>query len=343
MASIKRMKLLMAVGAAALVFGVGAHQSQAATYVGLSQFGTDTTVTATSTGVTVSNPFPDGTTTAKCFILITDKGDHTPAYTPYGDCSGDQITDVKTSYVSDSSAVTLVSAQNGAALSINGTGTYTFAYDAGAIYPASGSFTATNLNVAVTNNAGEKVVLLVNNDTGTTARNGCFNYVDAGGEATPQCFAVDPTNMAGGKSGAFYEAQTQATSGMFAEGAAASGTGSSGNIPVEGVFFLAGSTTGGTATSTPTGSVSTPTSTPVGSVSTPTATATQPVLAASYVRVHRSHGMTHLMWISSNKVRGYNVFDHHTRINKKLVTSKTNIYHFNTKHVFKHLRLVAKH
>ena len=356
MARITRTRLLIGAAALALVTGVafqGARQGDAATYVGLTMLSADPVLTSTSTGVTSTTPFPGGGTTAKCFINISwDGTDHnTPVYTPYGDCTGDSITNVDTSYITDANAAVQAGVTTaGSAFSMNGTAYWTYAYDAGdaAAFSATavGSFIHPTLEVSITNNAGEQAVLYANDDT-QAARSGCFNYVDTGGEATPQCFAI----AAAGPGGAWYSVQTQAGSGTFAETkcvaadyATCTGTvGADGNVPVTGVFFLAAQATGPTntpaatdtpvATETPGGPTDTPT------VVAPTATATTPVLAASYVRVNRAHGLTKIHWVSTAKVRGFNVFDKHAKINKHLVTSKSANYHFTTHHVFKQLRL----
>lgn len=65
--------------------------------------------------------------------------------------------------------------------------------------------------------------------------------------------------------------------------------------------------------------------------------------AASYSRrsMSRIHGITKLRWYSSLRVIGFDVFGGRTRLNRRIITSRTFWYHFSTRHLIRHLRIVA--
>lgn len=82
------------------------------------------------------------------------------------------------------------------------------------------------------------------------------------------------------------------------------------------------------------------------SAGTPTVTRTPGVpLAASLVvsrlAIRRSHGVAHLRWYSEAAVRGFDIYNGSTRLNRRPVTSSTHWYHFTTRHAVTHLRIDA--
>ena len=61
----------------------------------------------------------------------------------------------------------------------------------------------------------------------------------------------------------------------------------------------------------------------------------------SSLRAHVAHGWTTMTWRSLQKVAGYNVYRGKTRLNHKLVTSRTHVYTFKVHRVVRNPRLVA--
>jgi hypothetical protein len=316
-----RMKLLIVGVAAVMAFAVlGAHNSQAATGGTIVQFSTDPTITSTSSGVTSSQAFPDGSTTALCFIQVTTAGAQ-PAANAYGACTGITVTQTCGSVSFDKTGST---GSSGAALTINGTKTWKGFYDTGpSCTTVTGQQATSSFGVAGLT-AGQNVIAFWNNDT-QGSRDGCVAYTDSGATAASQCFA----NSASGKNGTFYEATAQAATGIAYQTKGSATPGSSGNLTLGGVFIEAAQAAG-----TPTTPSASPTPTTPSASPTPTKTI---VLAAhASLSVSRSHGVTTLRWYSTAQVRGFNVFDGTKKVNRKLVTSHNFRYTFKTTRVLHH-------
>jgi hypothetical protein len=233
----------------------GLSPSHAQTGGTVSQFGTDQTLTASATGVTTTQAFPDGATTAGCFIQVTSASG--AQGTTMGSCAGITLTITCASAAFNSTQTT---DQHGAAVVVGTTRTLSGAYDtggpcAGASPPA--GVTPTSAATLAGFPAGSKLVWFINNDT-NASRNGCFQYFEGTTGATAQCFA----NTATGNNGTFYEVTSTGATGSLYQTKATSGTGASGNLTIGGVFIEAAAAA---ATSTPGG----PTATAGAATSTP--------------------------------------------------------------------------
>jgi hypothetical protein len=57
--------------------------------------------------------------------------------------------------------------------------------------------------------------------------------------------------------------------------------------------------------------------------------------------IHRQHGVAHIRWYSVARVRGFNVYDNGTRLNRHRVVSQTRWYHFSTRHAVNRLVILA--
>lgn len=263
---------------------------------GVVQFGTDATITASGTGVTSSQAFPDGSHTAGCFVQINSKSGVQSNTT--GSCAGYTVTVTCSSFQFSSNPAT---DQHGAAVIIGGTRQLVGAYDTGpsCTSPANATLTYTVSGIA----AGTRVVFFWNNDT-SGSRGGCVAYTDATGNSYPACVQ----NSATGNNGTYYEVVAGAGTGTAFQTKGAAGLGAPGNLTAGGVFI---GVTGGTP------------------------------LSASLVTVHRTHGLNHIRWYSAAQVRGFNVYNGHTKLNRHLVTSATRWYSFSTRHTINHLHLVA--
>lgn len=58
------------------------------------------------------------------------------------------------------------------------------------------------------------------------------------------------------------------------------------------------------------------------------------------MRVRRVRTWTIITWQSLEQARAYNVFDRHTRISHRSITSRAGMYRFRPHHLFRDLRLV---
>jgi hypothetical protein len=261
-----------------------------------SQLGTDDTITGSSTGVTSSQKFPDGATTASCFVQINSKSGVQSNTT--GSCSGYTVTVTCSSFQFSS---TPPADQHGAAVVLAGTRQLVGAYDTGpsCTSPANATLTYTVSGIA----AGTRVVFFWNNDS-SASRGGCVAYTDTSGNSYPACVQ----NSATGNNGTYYEVIAGAATGTAFQMKGATGLGASGNLTAGGVFI---NVTGGRP------------------------------LSASLVTVHRIQGLNHIRWFSAAHVRGFNVFNGHTKLNHHLVTSATGWYTFSTRRRVNHLRLLA--
>jgi len=236
----------------------GLSPSHAQTGGTIGQFGADQTLTASATGVTTTQAFPDGATTAGCFIQVTAASG--AQSTTMGSCTGITLTITCASAAFSSTQTT---DQHGAALVVGTTRTLSGAYDTGgpcaAASPPAG-VTPTSAATLAGFPAGSKLVWFINNDT-SASRNGCFQYFEGTTGATVQCFA----NTATGSNGTFYEATSTGTTGSLYQTKAASGTGASGNLTIGGVFVEAPAAAAPTATpGGPTATAGAATSTPGG-------------------------------------------------------------------------------
>jgi hypothetical protein len=247
----------IAVGATGLVLALavqGLSPSHAQTGGTIGQFGADQTLTASATGVTTTQAFPDGATTAGCFIQVTAASG--AQSTTMGSCTGITLTITCASAAFSSTQTT---DQHGAAMVVGTTRTLSGAYDTGgpcaAASPPAG-VTPTSAATLAGFPAGSKLVWFINNDT-SASRNGCFQYFEGTTGATVQCFA----NTATGSNGTFYEATSTGTTGSLYQTKAASGTGASGNLTIGGVFVEAATTAAATATPAAGAGTVTPTST----------------------------------------------------------------------------------
>src|SRR5947209_2762466 len=246
-----------------------------------SRFGTDATVTASGSGVTDSQAFPDGSHTASCFVQINSKSGVQSTTT--GSCSAYTVTVTCSSFqFSSTPAVD----QHGAAVILGGSRQLVGAYDTGpsCTAPANATLTYTVSGIA----AGTRVVFFWNNDS-SASRGGCVAYNDVSGNSFPACVQ----NSATGNNGTYYEVIAGGTTGTAFQMKGAAGLGASGNLTAGGVFINA---TGGSP------------------------------LSASLVTVHRSHGLNHVRWYSAAQLRGFNVYNGNTKLNRHLVTSTTHWY-----------------
>jgi hypothetical protein len=268
---ITRTKAAVAVTGLVLALAVqGLSPGHAQTGGTISQFGTDQTLTASATGVTTTQAFPDGATSAGCFIQVTSASG--AQSTTMGSCTGITLT---ITCASSAFSSTQTSDQHGAAIAVGGTRTLSGAYDTGGpcagAAPEVGVIAPTSAATLTGFAAASNIVWFINNDT-SASRNGCFQYFDNGTGTTKQCF----TNASSGNNGTFYEVTSSAKDpddtdvdgddfGRLYQTKAASGTGSSGNLTIGGVFIEAAG--GAAATATPGGPTATPgapTATPVG-------------------------------------------------------------------------------
>jgi hypothetical protein len=271
----------------------------------LLQFGTDVTLTATGSGVTSSQAFPDGATTAGCFVQITSKSG--PQTTSVGSCAGYTVNVTCSSFQFNNTPTT---DQHGAAVVIGGVRQQAGGYDTGggcAGAPAGVNATLTYSVSGVT--AGTRLVFYWNDDA-NTARDGCVSYADASGASSiPACF----TNSAATFNGTFYEVAASGTSGTaFQTKANQIGgqptLGSSGNLTAGGVFIAVAP--GGVP------------------------------LSATSIKTRSSRGLTTIRWFAPHPVAGFNVYDGPTRLNSRLVTSKNQWYSYSTRHTVHALRLL---
>jgi hypothetical protein len=267
MATISRTKLLLVAIALLVGFAVWPHgNSQAASGGTVKALSSDTTITSTSSSVNVNNAFPDGNTAAQCFIQVNSKsGAQTNTF---GNCSGVTLNIQCASGSYDISV--LAPSATGASTSINGTPTWTGAYDMGtaafktcanAPSPAvnNGTLDATLAGTA----AGQNVVWLVGGDNNghfgdatSTQRNGIITYMESAGNSTPGTVATDYKNKPGAE---YYEVTAQGTNGTIVE---TSDTTNHGDVTLQGVFL-----------ETP-GQAAVPTNTPGGPTNTPQPTPT---------------------------------------------------------------------
>ena len=70
-------------------------------------------------------------------------------------------------------------------------------------------------------------------------------------------------------------------------------------------------------------------------------TGTPTAVHVSSLRTHVAHGWTTMTWRSLQKVAGYNIYRGKSRLNRKLVTSRTHIYSFRVHKVVRNPKLVA--
>jgi hypothetical protein len=190
-----------------------------------SEFGTDATVTGTSSGVTDSQAFPDGSTTAACFVQINSKSGVQSNTT--GSCSGYTVTVTCSSFQFSSTPAT---DQHGAAVILGGTRQLVGAYDTGpsCTSPANATLTYTVSGIS----AGTRLVFFWNDDAGGP-RGGCLGYTDSSGNSYPACVQNSPS----GNNGTYYEVIAGASTGTAFQMKGASGLGAPGNITAGGVFI----------------------------------------------------------------------------------------------------------
>jgi hypothetical protein len=265
MATISRTKLLLVAIALLIGFAAWPRGSQAASGGSVKPLSTDTAITSTSSSVTVSNAFPDGNTTANCFIQVNSKsGAQTNTF---GNCAGATVTVQCASGSYDISV--LAPSGTGASTSINSTATWTGAYDMGTqafgTCPNAPSPAVANgtLSVSLSGTAaGQNVVWLVGGDNNghfgdatSTQRNGIMTYMESAGNSTPGTIATDYKNKPGAE---YYEVTAQGTSGTLVETA---DTVNHGDVTVQGVFLEAPGQ-GAQPTNTPGGPTNTPAPTP---------------------------------------------------------------------------------
>jgi hypothetical protein len=229
----------------------------------LAQFGTDITLTTSATGVTSSQAFPGGGTTAGCFIQVTTKSDVQTATS--GACTGITLT---VTCASNAFNNPLTADGKGSGI-INGANhTNAGAYDTGGCPAAATNppgITPTSSVTLSGYTVGSTLVFYINNDA-QASRDGCFQYYEGSGTGltTQQCFA----NTAAGNDGAFYSVVAQGTSGILVQTKGPAAPGSSGNLTIGGVFIVPAAATTPAATAT----AGTPAAT--ATVGTPAATAT---------------------------------------------------------------------
>jgi hypothetical protein len=170
------------------------------------QFAADAVLTASSSGVTNSQVFPDGGNSAACFIKVTT---HTgPQTTTFGNCAGYTLTMTCSSFQFGS---TPNADQHGAAVvEPNGTRDLSGGYDTGPSCTTVkvGSSLATLVADVSGVTAGTKLVWWWNNDA-SGERDGCVAYKESSGFSVPACIQ----NVATGVNGAYYEVASVGTSG----------------------------------------------------------------------------------------------------------------------------------
>jgi hypothetical protein len=250
----------VALGATGLVLALalqGLTASHAATGGTLGALSTDTTITSSTSGVTVSNAFPDGKTLAACFIPATTASGAQSG--GVGNCSAYTLTITCASAAFNNHPTASL---NGASI-VNGTTTMNSgAYDTGGPCASAGAPTGVTPTSAATLSgyaAGDTLVWFINNDT-NASRDGCFEYVENTEISTQQCFA----NVAAGPNGHYYAVTASSTSGALYQVKGTASPGSSGNLTIGGVFVEPAQAAGATATSVGTAAAGT----------TPTAVAT---------------------------------------------------------------------
>jgi hypothetical protein len=270
MATLTRTKVLVIAIAILVGFAVWPHGGQAASGGTTKNVTSDTTITSTASNVTVSNAFPDGNTTAQCFISINQKsGVQSPTY---GNCSGLSATVTCASGQYDLSV--LAPSGVGASTSINGTPTWNGVYDQGASPPCTntpaGAKASLMADVAGTA-AGQNVVFLWTtsnsghfNVAGSAERSGCVQYLETSGTSTPGCFIL---NYKTGPGAGYYEATAQGATGTVYESPNAGNTPypDRADMTLSGVFVEAPGQAA-VPTNTPGG----PTNTPLPATATPT-------------------------------------------------------------------------
>lgn len=190
-----------------------------------SQFGTDDTVSASGSGVSSSQAFPDGSHTAACFVQINSKSGVQSNAT--GSCSAYTVTVTCSSFQFSS---TPSADQHGAAVVLGGSRQLVGAYDTGpsCTSPANATLTYTVGGIA----AGTRVVFFWNNDA-SASRGGCVGYTDTSGNSYPACVQ----NSATGNNGTFYEVIAGASTGTAFQMKGSAGLGASGNLTAGGVFI----------------------------------------------------------------------------------------------------------
>jgi serine/threonine-protein kinase len=201
---------------------------------------TDTAIRSSSGGVLVSNAFPDGRTTARCFIEVTTSSG--TQRTRYGDCSGVSldVTCASAPYNLSSQAPSRI----GASLSVDGRRAWTGAYDQGTSPPCPNHPKGVNDSLAARlsgTTTGQNLVWLVGGDNQghvgnptSTQRSGCFEYTETAGASSAHCVQTD---FSKGPGSFYYEARSHGGSGVLVE------TGNSANIrgdlTLQGVFVEA--------------------------------------------------------------------------------------------------------
>jgi serine/threonine-protein kinase len=167
----------------------------------------DTAIKSTSRGVTVSNPFPDGNTAAKCFIQVTTKKGG--QRNRFGSCAGIALTVTCSS--NSYNFHKLAPSGRGASLSINGKPAWTGAYDQGTSPPCPYHPRGVNDSLAAHlsgTTPGQNVVWLIGadnqghfQDVNSTVRSGCFEYIETAGASASRCVQTDYTKNVG----SFYD------------------------------------------------------------------------------------------------------------------------------------------
>ncbi len=316
----KRLLLGAAIGVALIA---GIKPGHAATGGTLVEFNVDPVLTSATTNVISSQAFPDGGTTATCFIQVDNKGAQSKTL---GNCRGIAL---NTDCAGSSFSLAPTADVHGAALVMNGVRTQTGARaeDLSACGEQANGVRV-GLSAKLTGyTAGSKLVFYFNNDA-TAQTSGCATFAEGTTFSMAGCFA-DTSTL---NNGTFYEVTGDAGgSGTIFETTCASFTtgGCNANATLGGVFLLAA------GIPTANGTVAVPNATATAQT---TGTAGTP-LAAFPVTLSRSHGLTHLSWYSNLLVKGFNVMDGQVRLNRHLVTSATGHYHFNTKRTIHDLRL----
>jgi sugar lactone lactonase YvrE len=200
---------------------------------------TDTAIRSTAHGVTVSNPFPDGSSTAQCFIQVTTKSG--AQSDTFGHCGG--VTLAVTCASGSYNLAKLAPSGTGAGLTIDGLHLWAGAYDQGTnpSCPNHPRGVADSLAAHLSGTAaGQNLVWLVGGDNlghfgdpTSTQRSGCFAYIEAAGTSESRCVQTDFRKDVG----SFYdEVAARGASGDLVE------TGSTGNladVTLQGVFVEA--------------------------------------------------------------------------------------------------------
>jgi hypothetical protein len=323
MGRISHVRLLIVGAALATALVAGIQPGHAATGGTLLEFNVDPVLTSTTTSVTSSQAFPDGSSTAACFIQVDAKGAQSKTM---GNCAG---TSLITDCTGGAFALAPSADVHGAALVMNGVRTQTGARAED--FSACGeqaNGVRVGLSAKLTGyTAGSKLVFYFNNDA-TAQSSGCATFGESTTFTAAGCFANTSTL----NNGTFYEVTGDAGgSGTIYETTCASFTtgGCLANANLGGVFILATGVPAATGTAGVLSGTATPHTT--GTTGSP--------LAAFPVTLSRSHGVTHLSWYSDLLVKGFNVVDGQVRLNRHVVTSTTGHYHFNTKQRIHDLRL----